>query len=96
MADEANTGFDFTPAYKAEGYGGVAWRVTKYAMVLDGVWEDDDCYDEWEVEDRTQVVAHMIGDDRDFTFDVADLTPIDDESFCRECGQIGCGHNVYD
>ena len=44
---------------------------------------------------RTRVVAHMIGDDKDWTFDITDLTPLDDEAFCRECGQIGCGHNVY-
>ena len=24
--------FDFKPAYKVAGHGGVAWRVTSYAM----------------------------------------------------------------
>jgi len=80
--------FDFTKAYRVEGYGGVAWRVTGHEEALDEDYE-------WTgiktvIEDR--VVAHMIGDDRDFTFGVDELTPIEDDEFCSECGQIGCGH----
>ena len=95
-----NTEFDFTPAYKVAGHGGVAWRVTGYAQETetdpifdeDGEWIGEDV---WERDDESRVVAHMIGDDSDWTFDVTDLTPLGDEEFCRECGQIGCGHNVY-
>jgi len=80
--------FDFTKAYRVEGYGGVAWRVIGHEEALDEDYE-------WTgiktvIEDR--VVAHMIGDDRDFTFGVDELTPIEDDEFCSECGQIGCGH----
>ena len=121
MIGETVTGFDFSPAYRAQGYGGIAWRVTGYAQEwTDEEWTylgaDDDpdageddyfgrtgyyypdenpanyCYAEPEqIEDRSRVVAHMIGDDQDFTFDVEDLEPIADEDYCSECGQIGCG-----
>lgn len=85
--------FDFKPAYKAADYSGVAWRVTGY--VTENVYDEDfDGYEE--VEDRTRVVAHMIGDDRNFTFDVDDLTPLADDTYCRTCGQVGCTHNVYE
>jgi hypothetical protein len=43
--------------------------------------------------DTDRVVAVMIGDDREFTFDVEDLTALDRDEFCGECGQIGCGHD---
>lgn len=49
-----------------------------------------------QVEDRSRVVAHMIGDDRDFTFDIDDLEPIARDDYCGECGQIGCVHDGYD
>jgi hypothetical protein len=48
---------------------------------------------EWtgmEVTDYSQVNAHMVGDDRVFTFDVHYLTPIKEDEYCPECGQIGC------
>jgi hypothetical protein len=82
--------FDFTKAYRVEGYGGVAWHVTGHEEALDEDYE-------WTgiktvIEDR--VVAHMVGDDENFTFGVDDLTPLEDDEFCSECGQIGCGHGA--
>lgn len=97
------TQFDFEPAYRADGYGGIAWRVDGYAQEWTtesweycGEGDEDDetnyFYNEPEqVEDRSRVVAHMIGDDRSFTFDVDELTPIADDDYCSGCGQIGCG-----
>lgn len=35
--------------------------------------------------------CHMVGDDRTFTFDVAELTPLSEDEFCAGCGQICCG-----
>ena len=96
-------GFDFGPAYRVQGYGGVAWRVDGYAQEwTEETWEysgegdeDDEAnyyYNEPElIEDRSRVVAHMIGDDRDFTFDVDEVEPIEDDEYCSGCGQIGCG-----
>lgn len=40
----------------------------------------------------TSTVVH-VGDDRKFTFEPDDLTPIEREAYCGSCGQIGCGHD---
>lgn len=38
----------------------------------------------------------MIGDDRVLKIDVADLTSLDSDEFCIECGQIGCSVSTLD
>lgn len=43
-----------------------------------------------QVEDREHVIAIMVGDDREHTVDVDDLTVIADDDYCGGCGQIGC------
>lgn len=91
--------FDFTKTYTVEGYGGIAFRAThfetertfEYVYVGFGDTEDDESYVYEEEERETgRVVAHMVGDDRDFTFDADELTAIDEDDYCAECGQIGC------
>ena len=91
--------FDFTATYTAEGYGGIAFRATHYETEVVEVEYDlylsedeEDVFTAHElVEERTgRVVAHMVGDDRDFSFDVEELTAIDEDDYCAECGQIGC------
>jgi len=93
------TTFDFTKTYTAEGYGGIAFRATEfetettfeYVYCGFGDEEDDESYDYVEDERLTgRIVAHMVGDDRDFTFDADDLTAIDEDDYCAECGQVGC------
>jgi len=37
-----------------------------------------------------RVVVVMVGDDREHTVDPEDLTRLDDDAYCAECGQIGC------
>lgn len=72
-------------AYTVSGYRGIAWHV--YG------WETrPDADTEWTgIEERTgRVVAVMIGDDRKFTFDVDEITPITSDEYCGGCGQIGC------
>jgi hypothetical protein len=81
---------DLTKAYKVEGWGeGIAWRVIGYRTYKDAdwVWTGYECIDE------TQVHAYMIGDDRVFEFDIEEITPIEDDEYCSECGQIGCKAN---
>ncbi len=79
------TTFDFEATYTADGYGGVAWRVTGYEEVAD----EDTVWSGYMV--RTgKLVAHMVGDDRDFTFDEDELTELDEDDYCHECGQVGC------
>jgi hypothetical protein len=120
VSDTTATDFDFTPAYRADGYGAIAWRVTSYAQEwtaeewtylgddadpdagADDYFERTGYYypdenpanyvyaEPEQIEDRTRVVAHMIGDDRNETFGVDELTPIDDGDYCACCGQIGC------
>jgi hypothetical protein len=71
--------------YQVSGYSGVAWRV--YG------WETEPDEDtEWSgYEVRTgRLVCVMVGDDRRFTFDPEDVSPIDELDYCTECGQIGC------
>lgn len=84
--DCAPFAFDFEPAYRADGYSGVAWRV-------DGFETEPDEDTEWSgYENPTgRLVAHMIGDDRPFTFEPEELTPIEEDDYCGSCGQIGCG-----
>jgi hypothetical protein len=95
---ESMAEFDFAPAYKVAGQEGIAWRVTSYAKedcLVEDYFEDEDgvvSYAEWEeVEDRSRVIAHMIGDDSNWTFDITDLTPLEDDEYCSSCGQVGCG-----
>ena len=77
-----------TDAYTAKGWSGIAWIV--YG------WETEPDQDtEWTgYENLTgRVVARMVGDNRMFTFEPDDLTPINDLDYCSECGQIGCAHD---
>ena len=71
--------------FKVKGYSGIAWHVLG--------WELQETEEtEWTgTKERTgNVVAVMIGDDRYFTFDPEDIIPLDDGTYCFECGQIGC------
>jgi hypothetical protein len=83
---------DFDAHYTIGGWSeGIAWRLLGYVMVRD---EDYD-WSGIEEEDRSRVRAVMVGDDRIFTADVDDLTVIGEEDFCRGCGQVGCGCEVW-
>lgn len=75
--------------YSVRQYAGIAWYVLG--------WETEPDEDtEWSgYENRTgRVVAVMVGDDRRFSLDESDLTPLAEDQFCHSCGQIGCTHNV--
>ena len=78
-------------AYAVGGWGkGIAWYVLG--------WETEPDEDtEWSgIEERTgNLICVMVGDDKQFSIDPSDVTEIDPESICRECGQIGCGCCVY-
>lgn len=101
-------GLDMDAHYKVSGYGGVAfyligyaeeWTPQEYVWDGDGDPEDEGSYlysDPELIEDRTRVRAVMVGDDHVWTFDVSDLQMIPEDAFCRECGQIGCGHAVWE
>jgi hypothetical protein len=90
--------FDFSKAYRVDGHDGIAWRATSHveeSVLVHDYYEDDDgsaSYAEYEdVVNTSMVNAHMVGDDRNFVFDVDDLTPLEDDEYCGSCGQVGCG-----
>jgi hypothetical protein len=89
----------FDSAYRIEGYDGIAWGLRGYAKEWTEEWYEDVgtqsmpdyiVHEPEEIEDRTRVEAVMIGDDRVFTFGIDEITPIDEDEYCPECGQIGC------
>ena len=79
-------GLDTSIAYAVAGYPGVAFRLIDAPR---GFAAEDG---EYETDEET-VTAVMIGDDRRHTLAVADLTPLDDDAWCRSCGQVGCTHD---
>lgn len=98
-------GFDFDAHYQVKGYRGIAFYAlgwfAEYVPVM--CFDQDDDGNEIEVEsgefeldsNKSKVVLVMVGDDRRHIFDVVDCQIIPEDGFCRECGQIGCKHNVY-
>lgn len=98
--------FDFDARYQEARRPGVAfvvlgwaqqWSPTTYLAVgSDGEEYEADCEDgdgEW-VDDFEHVVAVMVGDDHRWTFELDDLEAIPSDSYCHDCGQIGCGWNT--
>jgi len=78
--------------YRVDGYDGIAWRFIQHPVVTE--YDDyGDAVDQ--TEDTDQAIMVMVGDDRRFTFGTDEVHIIPDDSFCRECGQIGCGCNAY-
>ncbi len=45
-----------------------------------------------EVVNENKAQCHMVGDDHEFIVDINDCSPLSEDEFCSECGQIGCGH----
>lgn len=88
--EEDDTAFPAN-AYTVKGYSGIAF----YARG----WETEPDEDtEWSgIEERTgRVVVTMIGDDHCYVVDESDITPLEREAYCSECGQIGCSHDGLD
>ena len=82
---------EYPDHYRVSGYSGIAFYVLG--------WETEPNADtDWTgIEERTgNVLAVMVGDDHRHSIDPDDLEPLDPLDFCRDCGQIGCGCNVYE
>lgn len=76
--------------YRVRQYPGIAFYVLGWETEAD----EDTEWTGYEV--RTgRVLAVMVGDDFRHSVDVADLLPLAENAFCRDCGQIGCGCNVH-
>ena len=81
------TEIDFDSTYAVDEYRGIAWHLLGYEIIYDEDYE-------WSgvtYENKERVRAYMIGDDREFVFDIDQLTKLDDSEYCPGCGQIGCG-----
>ncbi len=103
---ETTTSVDMSAHYRI-GPTRVAWYLLGYAKtwteeewIYSGEGDEDDpasyfYNDPEEIEDRGFVRAVMVGDDRVEIIDVDDLQLIGEEDFCRGCGQIGCGCEVW-
>lgn len=78
-------------AYCVDGKRDVAWQVLGWETVPD---EDT----EWSgIEERTgRVVIRMVGDDHKFVYGRDEITPLDREEYCGQCGQVGCTHDGLD
>lgn len=99
-------GIDFDAHYTVSGWGrGIAWYLLGWAVRFEPVmcYTTDDDGNEIEVEsgefdpvpDTDTVVAVMVGDNRRFEIAREDLNILPEDGFCRSCGQVGCGCNVY-
>lgn len=75
-------------AYTVAGWSGIAWDVLGWEI-------EPDADTEWSgVERRTgNLVVVMIGDDRHFSVHPDEVSPLDEDAYCHECGQIGCTHD---
>lgn len=70
---------------KCDSLRGIACYVAEW----DKVWSEDG----WEENSQgDQVYVIMVGDDQEHLVDFDDLTIIDEDEYCGQCGQIGCGH----
>jgi hypothetical protein len=96
--------FDFDARYKVDEYEGIAWNVVDYATewteeswtYIGGDRDDENNYlynRPEEIEDRNYMVCYMVGDDRKFVFGIDQLTKLEEDEYCSECGQIGCKAN---
>lgn len=100
------TMIDFNATYKVAGYGGVAFYLKRFAQTPEETTyldtdpetgEEVEVFGGYEMTDDTGfVIAVMVGDDTEHTIDVDDLTKIDEDDYCHECGQIGCTHDGRD
>ena len=77
-------------AYSIKEHGGIAWHVLGWQTEPD---EDT----EWSgMENRTgRIVAVMVGDDAHWLFDPEEVTPMERDEYCGECGQVGCCGDAY-
>lgn len=71
--------------YRVAGWSGIAFRYLGDEAEPDGDTQWTGIY-----EPTGRVLMVMIGDGRVWTIDPEDVTPINEDDYCPECGQIGC------
>jgi len=75
-------------AYKVRGQAGVAWRV--FGREIE-TFDNGEGFPDWRETER--LVCVMVGDDHREAFEPDDVTPLDEDAYCHECGQVGCTHD---
>ncbi len=95
---------DVNKRYKVSHYPGVAfyvrgwpqrWEADEYLVTDDGGEEVyvESSDGEWVDDVGEMVEMVMVGDDRGHLIDLNDISVLDDDEYCSECGQIGCTHD---
>jgi hypothetical protein len=64
-----------------------------HAGIGDVVYCDGSCQSAETETDYGTARVVMVGDDREHEVALDDLIDVDDDDFCSECGQVGCGHD---
>lgn len=86
----------FAGAFTVDGVVGVAWRAIKYKQVpvIDPEQIDYDDAPDFieEIDDKDWIIAVMVGDNRRHEIEVSEITMIEDDDYCSQCGQVGCSH----
>ena len=75
--------------YSCKDFPGVAFRVLGWEIGPALYDEDLDGYSR-----SGKVAIYMVGDDKVWYVDPEDISPIEEDAYCHECGQIGCRANV--
>lgn len=86
--------YEDAPEYPAEAYTVSGWG-KGIAFWVRG-WETEPDEDtEWSgYENRTgRLIMTMVGDDAHHSVDPDDVSPLNDDAYCHECGQVGCTHD---
>jgi hypothetical protein len=85
---------DFDARYRVDGYDGIAFYLTRYHTEYVVHYDGHGDVEEVEAVVNTDlVIAIMVGDDRIHVVNVEDLTVLDDDDYCSQCGQVGCTHD---
>lgn len=93
------TDLDLSARYTVAGYPGIAFYLKGYVQRFEPYTYTDDDGEEYPdesgdgemVDDTEWVRAVMVGDDQVHLVEIDDLTAIEDDEYCSECGQVGCG-----
>lgn len=82
---------------RVKNYPPIAWLVigkTRIKAARSYNFNDDD-WDWATIESDDKYTCVMVGDDRKFEIDCEDIIIINDDEFCRSCGDLNCNWHKY-
>lgn len=83
-------GIDFDGRFRVKRWPAVAVVAMGYFAEYPEPSEEDQ--EPELMSDESRIVVVMVGDDKRHIVAASDLIPLNEDEFCPECGQIGCGH----